>query len=239
MSNLLKIGLDRDDLQDRLGGGLPAGSLVVLTGPNGAGKSILVQRFLYGLIQNKHSLSLVSTELTTAGFLDQMSSLQYDVEQPILEEQLVFVPVHPIFGARAAKHDLLHRILQARLLYTKEVVIFDTLSKFLGDHLRAQGDSYEAMEQIEAVLHLFKRLTSIGKTIIVTLEDGQVKREVSHIFTEAADVLINLDLEISGGAASRRIVVNRLSRAANRFGEIIGYRVEPGLGLVIEIKSVV
>ena len=236
---LLDFTIDRDELAERFGGGIPQGSLVVIEGKYGAGKSILTQRLMYGLLANKHSVCVVSTELTTAGFFDQMESLDYDVETAILGEQLVFVPVHPLVGHRAPRSDMLRRIVKARRMYTKDVVIFDTFSKFLGDHERISGAGPATMEQIEAALYLFKRLGSAGKTIILTFEHGQVRDEVAAIFKEAADLFLSLDFELLGNTAARRIVVNRLSRAKGRFGDIIGYRVEPGVGLIIEIKSVV
>ncbi len=235
----LDFTIDRDDLCERLGGGIPPGSLIVLEGKFGAGKSILSQRIAFGLLQHGTSLSYISTELTTAGFLQQMQSLKYDLNKPLMDERLVFVPVHPLIGARAPRDELLSRIAKARRMYEKDVIIFDTFSKFLADHLRAKGGGFEATEQIEGVLYLFKRLNSIGKTIILTMEEGQVPAEVASTFKEAADSYFQISMETTGASTTRQIVVHRMSRAPGRFGEVIGFRVEPGLGIVIEIKSVV
>jgi archaeal flagellar protein FlaH len=235
----LSFDLDRDDLCDRLGGGLPAGTLIVVEGAQGAGKSILTQRLAYGLIQNEHSVSYVSSELTTTGFLAQMESLKYDVEQALMDERLVFIPVYPLLGNRAPRHDLLRRIVKTRAMYSKDLVVFDSFSKFLADHARAFGDGFKSLDQVESVLYHFKRLASMGKTIILTFEKGQVSEEMAAPFKDAADVLLNLQFELIGNSANRRVVVQRMARAAGRFGEIIGYRVEPGVGIVIEIKSVV
>ncbi len=235
----LDFSIDRDDLCERLGGGIPPGSLVVLEGKFGAGKSIISQRVTYGLMQHDVSLTYVSTELTTAGFLHQMDSLKYDLQKVLMDERLVFIPIHPLLGARAPRDELLSRIAKARRMYEKDVIIFDTFSKFLSDHLRAKGGGFAATEQIEGVLYLFKRLTSIGKTIILTFEEGQVPPEIASTFKEAADIYLQIAMETTGATTSRQIVVHRMSRAAGRFGEVIGFRVEPGLGIVIEIKSVV
>ncbi len=235
----LDFTIDRDDLCERLGGGIPPGSLIVLEGKFGAGKSILSQRIAYGLLQHDTSLSYISTELTTAGFLQQMQSLKYDLNKPLMDERLVFVPIHPLLGARAPRDELLSRIAKARRMYEKDVIIFDTFSKFLADHLRAKGGGFEATEQIEGVLYLFKRLNSIGKTIILTMEEGQVPPEIASTFKEGSDSYFQISMETTGASTTRQIVVHRMSRAPGRFGEVIGFRVEPGLGIVIEIKSVV
>lgn len=236
---LLSFQTDRDELCERFGGGIPRGSLVVLEGEYGAGKSIVVQRLAYGLVKSGTSVCLVSSELTTAGFIDQMRSLDYDLDREFLEERFVFLSVHPMFAPRAPVPDVLRRILEARRMYEKDVIIFDCFSKFLADHLRTHGRSGRAISAMEAVLHLFKRLTSMGKTVVLTFETGQVEPEVATIFKETADMLLSLRFDLVGNTASRRIVVHRISRAKGRFGDIIGFRVEPGVGIVIEIKSVV
>ena len=236
---LLNFALERDDLCERLGGAMPSGALIVLEGEYGAGKSILAQRLAYGLVHNASTVAYVSTELTTQGFLAQMESLEYDVEASMLEERLVFIPAYPLLGHRAPREDLLRRIVQARRMYTRDVIVFDAFSKFLADHVRTVGGGRGALDQVEAVLFHFKRLTSMGKTIILTFEKNQVQEAVTALFKEAADALVSLQFELIGNTAARRVVVHRLSRAAGRFGDVIGFRVEPGVGIVIEIKSVV
>lgn len=235
----LSFRMDRDDLCDRFGGGLPRGSLVAVEGAAGTGKSIFSQRLAAGLLQNEHSVTYVSTELTTAGFLSQMKSLEFDVEENILRERLIFVPVYPTLAPRAPQHELLQRLVQGRSMYRQDVVVVDTLSKFLSDHGLAYGRGRHALEQVEAVLYHFKRLNGLGKTIIVNLETDQVPEEALMFFRNSADVLLSLKFEIVGNSAARRIIVNRMSRARGRVGDVIGFRVEHKIGIVIEIRSVV
>ncbi len=239
MKATLPFHMERDDLCDRLGGGLPRGSLIVIQGTHGSGKSLLVQRLVAGLLEHQHSCCYVTTELTTKGFLQQMASLEFPVDRPILDEELVVVPAHPMIGGRAPRAELLTRIAKARLMYSKEVVIFDAFSKFLADHVRASGGGFQSSEQIDGILHLFKRLASTGRTVILTMEDGQVSSDLVDTFVEAADVYFQMECELIGSSASRRLVVRRMTRAADRFNEVINFRVEPKIGIVIEIRSVV
>jgi len=239
--------LKQDDLAQRLGGGLPKGALIVLEGPVGAGKSVMCQRFTQGLLKAGVRVGYVSTELTTRGMLDQMDSLGYgEAWAAIPDERFVFVPTHPVIGERAPRGERLGRLLKARHLYDLDVILFDTFSKIVGDHMAhmahaanlAEGAG-NPMDTVEAVLHLFKRLTGAGKTIVLTLDPEQAEARALEPFTVAADVFLRLEKERVGGATNRRIVVERMSRAARRYSETIGYRVEPRVGIVIEIKAVV
>jgi len=243
---LFKFDIKQDDLCTRLGGGLPKGALVVMLGPVGAGKSVLCQRITQGLLRQDSRVAYVSTELTTRGMLDQMESLGYnEAWAAIPSEKYVFVPTHPTIGERSPRGDRLSRLLKARKLYELDVIIFDTFSKLLGDHMHDHahatpgGTSPRPMDMVEAVLHLFKRLTGLGKTIILTLDPDESPAAAIEPFVSEADVFLRIEKERVGGSTSRRIVVERMSRAANRYNENIGFRVEPRVGIVIEIRAVV
>ncbi|MEA3203726.1 MAG: archaeal flagellar protein FlaH [Thermoplasmata archaeon] len=238
MNEAHKFDIKADDLCQRLGGGLPRGTLVVLEGPLGAGKSVLCQRITQGLLRHDVRVGYVSTELTTHGMLAQMESLGYDqVWSAVPKERFVFIPTHPSIGERSPRGDGLERLLRARRLWDLDVVVFDTFSKILADHVAAHGGA--GMDGVEAVLHLFKRLTGQGRTIVLTLDPSEASRQAMEPFTAGADVFLRLEKERVGTTTSRRIVVERMSRAARRYNETIGFRVEPRVGIVIEIRAVV
>ncbi|HUR64298.1 MAG TPA: ATPase domain-containing protein [Candidatus Thermoplasmatota archaeon] len=235
-----RFDLKQDDLAARLGGGLPSGALVVMEGPVGAGKSVLCQRLTQGLMRNGARVAYVSTELTTRAMLAQMDSLGYgEAWQAIPDERFVFIPTHPVLGERAPRGEGLGRLLKARRLYEPDVIVFDTFSKLVGDHMADQPDTRQAMDTVEAVLHLFKRLTGLGKTLVLTLDPAEADKHALEPFTVAAEVFLRLEKERVGVATNRRIVVERMNRAARRYNETIGFRVEPRVGIVIEIKAVV
>jgi flagellar protein FlaH len=235
-----RFDLKQDDLAARLGGGLPRGALVVMEGTVGAGKSVLCQRLAQGLIRNGARLAYVSTELTTRAMLAQMESLGYsEAWQAIPDERFVFVPTHPVVGERAPRGERLGRLLKARRLYEPDIIVIDTFSKLVGDHMADRPPGSEAMDTVEAVLHLFKRLTGLGKTLILTLDPAEADPHALEPFRVAAEVFLRLEKERVGASTNRRVVVERMNRAARRYNETIGFRVEPRVGIVIEIKAVV
>ena len=76
----LPFELETDSLSDSLGRFLPRRSLYIVTGQIGAGKSLIAQRLAYGLVSNNVRTTVVTTELTTRGWLEQVNSLGYSLE---------------------------------------------------------------------------------------------------------------------------------------------------------------
>lgn len=236
-----RINLDRDELSDRLGGGIPHGSLVVIEGEFGTGKSILLQRMLYGLLQNGSKVTVVSTELTTLHFIEQMASLDYPVDEHIFSRSLLFLPVYPVLGFRGRKTDLMDRLLNAKRMYDSDVIAIDAFSQLVKDWVKALGadaDERFKEERIEDALYLFKLLNAKGKSVILTLQPGDMPDDIASALKSAADVYLSLKLDSVGGVVSRSIFVRRFSRAEKNVADIVPFRVEPKSGFIVEIKSV-
>ena len=236
-----RFSLDRDELADRLGGGLPNGALGVLEGEYGTGKSIVTQRILYGLLRNNHKVTLVSTELTTLHFIEQMHSLDYPVEEHIFARNLLFLPVYPVLGFRGKKTDLMDRLLNAKKMYESDIIVIDAFSSLVRDWLRALPDGtpmQEKVERIEDALYLFKLLNAKGKTVLITMQPGDCPEEIMGVLKSAADVYLTMKVDTAGGVVSRSIFVRRFGRAEKAVADIIPFRVEPKSGFIVEIKSV-
>ncbi|SRR5581483_9928928 len=236
-----RFHLDRDELADRLGGGLPGGALCIMEGEFGTGKSIVGQRIMYGLLKNGARVTVVSTELTTMHFIEQMHSLDYPIEEFVFNRNLLFLPVYPVLGFRGDKKDLMDRLLNAKKMYESDVIFIDAFSSVIRDWTRALPDEVspqEITERIEDALYLFKLLNSRGHTVVLTLQPGDIPDDISSVLKAAADVYLTLKLDSVGGVVSRSIFVRRYSRAEKPVADIVPFRVEPKTGLIVEIKSV-
>ena len=64
--------VETDSLADSLGLRLPNRSLILLAGEVGAGKSLISQRLVHGLLENEVKVLVITTELTTRGWIEQM-----------------------------------------------------------------------------------------------------------------------------------------------------------------------
>jgi len=139
-NELFSIGLkERDRLDKELGGGMPPGSIVLMEGDYGAGKSAISQRFSYGLCEEGHTVTFLSTELTVGSFLEQMNSLDYDMVDHMLDENILFL--HADIGESKNtfsddggdddRKDLLKRLMEAEVMWESDVIIIDTFDAIL------------------------------------------------------------------------------------------------------------
>jgi flagellar protein FlaH len=225
-----EIEIERDGLHRNLGGGFPKGSIVVLIGDHGAGKSAICQRIAYGLLRNQHSCTMISTEFTTKGFIDQMKSMNYNIVDYLLNRELLYIPVYPLIGKPRGREDFLGRLMRSKQLYERDLVFIDTFSALIKNDID--------MERAISVLGFFKKLAGMSKTIVLTMESGELPEEVIAPFKSDSDVFLDIKMRTLEGQTTRTMVVNRYTSSAAPVVEATGFRIEPKVGFIIDITTV-
>ena len=81
--------VETDSLADSMGLRLPNRSLYLLQGKVGAGKSLIAQRLIHGMVQNGVKVLVITTELTTRGWIEQMESIGYGMTNAIREGRVM------------------------------------------------------------------------------------------------------------------------------------------------------
>jgi Predicted ATPases involved in biogenesis of archaeal flagella len=246
--DLYSLGLDdHDRLNKELGGGIPPGSIVLVEGDYGAGKSAMSQRFTYGLCEEGHDVTMLSTELTVGSFLDQMNSLSYDMVDHILDENCLFL--HADIGdtnalrgdqADTDRKDLLKRLMEAEVMWGTDVIIIDTF-----DSILRNDPKFEALvrqnEERQAALEIigfFRDIISRGKVIVLTVDPSTLDEEAIGPFRSIADVFLELEMVEVGNDIRRQVAVKRFAGMGEQVGDSVGYSVRSGTGIVIESRSV-
>jgi archaeal flagellar protein FlaH len=230
MPAIFDIALKKDELSRNLGGGLPNNSIIVMQGNDGAGKSIVCQRIAYGLLANGQSVTYISTELDLSSFALQMRSVGYKVDDYILDEKLLFVPMFPFIGSSKFKMDFLDRLMSTKEIFENEVIIFDTLSFFiLNDEINDTN--------IFNIIHFLKRLINLDKTVIIALDPTNINKRFLSILTSVSDGILNVALKEFLGNLIRVIEVVRYRRSITVPSTRIPFRVEPGVGIAIEVST--
>ena len=80
----LIISTGNTEIDKRLGGGIPIGSLTLVEGQSDAGKSVLSQQLMWGSLHNLHRVVLFTTENSIKSLVTQMQSLGLDILDPLL-----------------------------------------------------------------------------------------------------------------------------------------------------------
>jgi len=247
-TDLFSIGMkERDRLDKELGGGLPPGSIVLIEGDYGAGKSAISQRFSYGLCEEGHTVTLLSTELTVGSFLEQMHSLDYGMVDHMLDENILFL--HADIGDSkntfsdeddGDRMNLLKRLMEAEAMWESDVIIIDTF-----DAILRNDPKFEALvrqnEERQAALEIisyFRDVISQGKVIVLTVDPTTLEEEALGPFRSIADVFLELEMVEVGNDVRRQISVLRFAGMGEQVGDTIGYSVRSGTGIVIESRSV-
>ncbi len=231
MGILLKITIPNDELHRRLGGGIPAGSILLIEGDRGTGKSIFCQRLLYGFLKNEYSVTYISSQYTTPEFINQMESLSYDIIRELIKRRLQFVSLYPLLVNVSERKKFLSRLVSEPRIWRTEVVIIDTISSLLPRELRE--------DEIKSLSSHLKRLSSIGKVVVLTVNPDGMNKDVLSVLEEISSMLIRLSVKTFGGDLKNSAMVVKYNNAQGVFQKIIPFRVEPGVGFIVEIASVV
>ncbi len=222
--------LDRDELNQMLGGGFPKGSLIMIDGPSGSGKSALCERFAFGLLDNKHTVTYISTQLTTKNFIRQMNSLDYPIGIKLLKGELLYIPVFPLLKEPTPRIDFVQRLMGAEVLFEKNIIIIDTLSALV----RYSINQEKSLELIS----FFKKLSGVQKTIILTIDSTEMPPNIVTEFKDAAEILMTIKMRQMGTEILRTAMINKYSRPEIQVGAMIGFKVEAKSGVMINISGV-
>lgn len=249
--SLFPIGLqDRDRLSKAFGGGLPRGSIVLIEGEYGAGKSSLCQRFAYGLAEESFQSTLVSTELTTGGFIGQMHSLEYDVTGHVLDRRILYLHAdvgsgRSLFHAPPAhyreRRSILAALMNATTMWESDVIFIDTFDAILRNDVAFEAlvRDGEGRGGALEILSFFRRIAATGRTIVITVDPTSVSDETIGPFRAIADVLLELTMADVAREVSRSIRVKRFAGMGDQVLDHVDFSVRAGMGIVVENRSVV
>jgi flagellar protein FlaH len=226
----MSIELRRDELNRNFGGGVPKDSLILIEGKDGAGKSILAQRIIYGLLEHNKTVTYISSELNTAGFIEQMTSLDYDIKYYMIDKNMLFIPMFPFIGNTKLNPNFLVKLFHSKKIFENEIIVFDTLSFLL------IKDNISEEKCFDVIKHL-KKLNTMNKTIIFCVDPQHLNAKFLTLLRSVADCYFLVEIRSFAGNVVRVINIQRFKRPGDNMITMIPFKVEPGKGLAVEIAS--
>ncbi len=221
--------VETDSLADSMGLRLPNRSLYLLQGGVGTGKSLISQRLIHGMAQNGVKVLVITTELTTRGWIEQMESIGYGMTEFLREGRVMVLSRYGTL-AEARTEVSLQDVLASPAIAAADVIVLDSASSLM------PADA--SKEERFALVQQFRKIASDGRSFMLCADPEEIDASLLHSLRTSAEVVLDLENAMIGGELKRNIVVTRFLRAAGPIQTSIGWRVEPGMGFIVDITSV-
>ncbi len=221
------FGVIQDSLGQSMGTAIPNRALMLVCGGIGSGKSIIGQRMSFGMTANDVQVSLYTTELTTRGWLEQVSSIGYYMDKRIDEGKFHLISSFGVLAEQSEDKVTIMDLIENPASKDAEVVIIDRASELMPEE--ATG---------KEILSALRKFTSEGRTLILTIDPDEMDQTVLRDMKNSAEVVLDMMTAVVGGQLVRTVGVTRFLRAAGPVTERIGWKVMPEMGFIVDITAV-
>lgn len=221
------ISTGNGELDSKMGGGIPLGSLTLIEGASGAGKSVLTQQMIHGSLEDGYKLALFSSENTVKSLVKQMRSLNLDILDYLLLDRL---RVYPIETSRLGKDAPPTLIRAMRKESDRDMIFVDSLTSSI---------PHSSDKEVLGFFEEAKRICNEGKTIIIVVHSHGLNNELLIRLRSLCDAHLQLRTEEVGQKLVKTLEVTKIRGADKSTGNIISFEVEPGWGMrIIPINKV-
>ena len=219
-SEIEVICTGHQEIDKKLGGGIPIGSLTLIEGQSDAGKSVLTQQLIAGSMTSKRRVILYTTENTVRSFNSQMESLGLSIFDPLL---LGWIKIFPIEISKVKDTNILETITKGIELYSDfSIIAVDSLTPVI---------AHTEPDYIITFFERCKKLCDQGKTIIVIAHTYAFDENLLIRIRSACDAHLRLRIEEIGDKLVKVLEVAKVRGADKSTGNIMSFDVEPGIGM--------
>lgn len=221
------VSTGNSELDDKMGGGIPLGSLTLIEGDSGAGKSVLSQQMMHGSLANGFNLTLFSSENTVKSLVKQMRSLSLDITDYLLLNKM---RIYPIETSRLGKDAPPTLIRALKTEEGRQMIFVDSLTSSI-----PQSSEREVLSFFEEC----KRLCAQGTTVVVVVHSHGLSSELLTRLRSLCDAHLRLRTEEVGEKLVKTLEVTKVRGADKATGNIVSFEVEPGWGMrVVPLNKV-
>jgi flagellar protein FlaH len=164
------------------------------------------------------------------GFINQMNSVDYQIYESIMGEQLLFLSLLPQIGETEIKKNMIFDLLTSKKVFERDCAIVDIVSDFMVSKDISKEDIFQASKQLT-------RIAGLGKTLILCVDPDQIDKKFLDMLRGNSDVYFFTEAKMVLGNMLRIINIQRFKMAAGEVSTAIPFKVIPKAGLAIEIAS--
>jgi flagellar protein FlaH len=214
------------EVDDKLGGGIPLGSLCLIEGDADSGKSVLCQHLVNGtLVTGGASAAYYTTENSIRSLISQMDSLALHVLDYFLADRFRVYPLTfhgNMKGGNKPFYVLTHHF--AHLPKEFKLIIVDSITLLV------------AHSNPVAIIDFFSRCKNLcddGATIILVAHSYAFEEDLLSRTRSLCDARFRLRLEQVGDRMIKLMEVLKVRGAERPTGDVVSFDIEPKLGMRI------
>ena len=219
------ISTGSEEMDKKLGGGIPPGSLTLIEGQSDSGKSIICQHLAYGSLRSELQVAYYTTENTVKSLLSQTGSLGMDMTDFFLVNWLRIYPLSlptKLVQPEATYQALVEHI--SKLPKRVSTVVIDSLTTLMG---------HSSVESVVDYFSAAKKICDEGTTIFMVVHTSAFEEKTLIRVRSLCDAHLRFRLEEVGERLVKVMEVAKVRNAEKTTGNIVSFDVEPGMGMNI------
>jgi flagellar protein FlaH len=219
------VGSGNLELDKKMGGGIPEGSLTLIEGQSDAGKSVLVQQLTWGALSDGFRVLFYTTENTVRSLLKQMDDLGLQIEDHFLLGRISIYAVPQAFDEEHSR--TVFQMLRKHIAQKQadiDLVIVDSLTTFV---------SHVPEQETLTFFTLCKDFCDQKKTVMFTMHSYAFSEQMFIRLRSICDAHMRLRVEEIGDQLVKALEVAKIRGAEKSTGNVISFDVEPNLGMRI------
>ena len=218
------ISTGHPEIDKKLGGGLPIGSLTLVEGQSDAGKSVLCQQMMWGSLKSGFNVIIFTAENSAKSLVKQMDSLGLGILDYILLGKIKVYYMRPS-EVKVCAQKTFDTILETLTTNTSfQLAVLDSLTPIVSN----SNDS-----EILSYFEHCKSLCDQNRTIINVIHTYAVNNDILIRLRSACDAHLKLTIEKVGDKLVKTLEVAKIRGAAQSTGNLVTFEVEPEIGMKI------
>ena len=218
------IRTGKSEIDKRVGGGVPLGSLILVEGQSDSGKSVFTQQLTWGSLRDGYRVSMLSSENSMRSMLRHMNSLNLDVLDHLLLGRLKVFRVRTMAARGGSKHAMGSLIEAVDRQVGQDLVIVDSLTSFV-----AHSSPAETLSFFEDC----KSHTDKGMTIALVAHSYAFNQGMLVRISSMCDAHFRFSIEPMGDKLVKTLEVSKVRGANMKTGNVISFDIEPAIGMRI------
>lgn len=218
------ISTGSSEIDAKMGGGIPSGSLTLVEGQSDSGKSVVVQQMIWGSLHDGATVTLYTSENTIKSFIRQMGSLSLDILDFMLLRRLKVLEVSTQRSGLEAEQIFDMLLDSMRADRTSDLIVVDSLTTFV---------THTSSDATLAYFESCREICSDGRTVINVANSYAFDNAALARLRSMCDAHLSLRVEEVGDVLVKVLEVAKIRGASKTTGNIITFDVEPNMGMRI------